>query len=129
MVHPGDGRVVRVVRGSVRHSRSVFFFQAEDGIRDKLVTGVQTCALPISHRVRLDWVVSDERAQRVDEMTTFTGEPRSLQFFVEIPAAPIQATSVDQIASRRSEEHTSELQSLAYLVCRLLLKKKKKKIQ
>src|SRR5205823_6743392 len=24
------------------------FFQAEDGIRDKLVTGVQTCALPIS---------------------------------------------------------------------------------
>src|SRR2546425_5639730 len=26
----------------------IFFFQAEDGIRDKLVTGVQTCALPIS---------------------------------------------------------------------------------
>src|SRR5205823_7140084 len=26
-----------------------FFFQAEDGIRDKLVTGVQTCALPILH--------------------------------------------------------------------------------
>src|SRR5205823_9108242 len=25
-------------------------FQAEDGIRDKLVTGVQTCALPISER-------------------------------------------------------------------------------
>src|SRR2546425_8712154 len=29
-------------------------------------------------------------------------------------------------ASQRSEEHTSELQSLAYLVCRLLLEKKKK---
>src|SRR2546425_6226037 len=29
----------------------------------------------------------------------------------------------------RSEEHTSELQSLAYLVCRLLLEKKKKKRQ
>src|SRR2546425_3484984 len=28
---------------------------------------------------------------------------------------------------RRSEEHTSELQSLAYLVCRLLLEKKKNK--
>src|SRR5687767_15193627 len=27
-----------------------FFFQAEDGIRDKLVTGVQTCALPIFSR-------------------------------------------------------------------------------
>src|SRR2546423_10703751 len=31
-------------------------------------------------------------------------------------------------AQRRSEEHTSELQSLAYLVCRLLLEKKKKYI-
>src|SRR2546425_12865921 len=30
----------------------LFFFQAEDGIRDKLVTGVQTCALPISPRAR-----------------------------------------------------------------------------
>src|SRR2546425_1815208 len=29
--------------------------------------------------------------------------------------------------TERSEEHTSELQSLAYLVCRLLLEKKKKK--
>src|SRR5207247_7476394 len=29
------------------HTR-FFFFQAEDGIRDPLVTGVQTCALPIS---------------------------------------------------------------------------------
>src|SRR5687767_1003531 len=29
---------------------TIFFFQAEDGIRDKLVTGVQTCALPISPR-------------------------------------------------------------------------------
>src|SRR5207245_8068432 len=27
-----------------------FFFQAEDGIRDATVTGVQTCALPISQR-------------------------------------------------------------------------------
>src|SRR2546430_9468921 len=31
-----------------------FFFQAEDGIRDLTVTGVQTCALPISLTVR-DW--------------------------------------------------------------------------
>src|SRR6266404_8203482 len=30
-----------------------FFFQAEDGIRDKLVTGVQTCALPILLRPAL----------------------------------------------------------------------------
>src|SRR5437667_10237363 len=30
-----------------------FFFQAEDGIRDRDVTGVQTCALPISSPARL----------------------------------------------------------------------------
>src|SRR2546425_6325599 len=33
----------------------------------------------------------------------------------------------DKLWFFRSEEHTSELQSLAYLVCRLLLEKKKKK--
>src|SRR2546430_9810040 len=31
-----------------------FFFQAEDGIRDLTVTGVQTCALPISPAVALE---------------------------------------------------------------------------
>src|SRR3989441_1825770 len=34
--------------------------------------------------------------------------------------------NVGCVPSKRSEEHTSELQSLAYLVCRLLLEKKKK---
>src|SRR2546425_5004769 len=38
------------------------------------------------------------------------------------PAAVVGARAVRR---RRSEEHTSELQSLAYLVCRLLLEKKK----
>src|SRR5690606_41164252 len=33
-----------------RASSFFFFFQAEDGIRDFHVTGVQTCALPISRR-------------------------------------------------------------------------------
>src|SRR2546430_9291378 len=36
----------RTGRGSQRSE--FFFFQAEDGIRDLTVTGVQTCALPIS---------------------------------------------------------------------------------
>ena len=31
-----------------------FFFQAEDGIRDIGVTGVQTCALPISFEISID---------------------------------------------------------------------------
>src|SRR3989339_28202 len=38
---------------------SAFFFQAEDGIRDWSVTGVQTCALPISSRRRhTSWSVT-----------------------------------------------------------------------
>src|SRR5205823_9812478 len=43
-----------------------FFFQAEDGIRDKLVTGVQTCALPISGPKVLEHIV--------DTVLQFEGE-------------------------------------------------------
>src|SRR2546425_8127364 len=46
-----------------------FFFQAEDGIRDKLVTGVQTCALPISAArapiyERCAWIACRQRSER-----------------------------------------------------------------
>ena len=37
-----------------------------------------------------------------------------------------EAPAVNETHNHRSEEHTSELQSQAYLVCRLLLEKKKK---
>src|SRR2546430_15730774 len=46
---------------------SIFFFQAEDGIRDLTVTGVQTCALPISHAA---WTAAPQR--------TRVGHPRHL---------------------------------------------------
>src|SRR2546422_7025498 len=36
-----------------------FFFQAEDGIRDVAVTGVQTCALPISRWIRPAYILTD----------------------------------------------------------------------
>src|SRR5437773_7299013 len=38
-----------------------FFFQAEDGIRDRDVTGVQTCALPISPGLELEAVTPGTR--------------------------------------------------------------------
>src|SRR2546430_9474277 len=38
-----------------------FFFQAEDGIRDLTVTGVQTCALPILYPVEDPKTLSDKR--------------------------------------------------------------------
>src|SRR2546425_12126030 len=39
---------------------------------------------------------------------------------------PVSISAAVRVRRSRSEEHTSELQSLAYLVCRLLLEKKKK---
>src|SRR5438105_5734091 len=43
----------------------------------------------------------------------------------EVPVPPLRLRDID--LERRSEEHTSELQSRVDLVCRLLLEKKKKK--
>src|SRR2546430_4098801 len=37
-----------------------FFFQAEDGIRDLTVTGVQTCALPICDKYHSSLIFADE---------------------------------------------------------------------
>ena len=41
-----------------RVSLFFFFFQAEDGIRDRLVTGVQTCALPIFPSILLTAIIT-----------------------------------------------------------------------
>src|SRR3712207_8034415 len=47
---------------------------------------------------------------------------------VALLLVPLQDGALgDRLAHLRSEEHTSELQSRQYLVCRLLLEKKKKK--
>src|SRR2546425_9091594 len=51
-----------------------------------------------------------------------TPSPMSCMHPNRTPAPPSAATA----HAGRSEEHTSELQSLAYLVCRLLLEKKNK---
>src|SRR6266436_2464832 len=50
--HDGDTRpnALHLVSAWATEARLFFFFQAEDGIRDVAVTGVQTCALPISER-------------------------------------------------------------------------------
>src|SRR2546425_3553187 len=50
-------------------------------------------------------------------------DPEILQHFGNRARALAEAVYA---APKRSEEHTSELQSLAYLVCRLLLEKKKR---
>src|SRR5579871_3301898 len=51
-----------------------FFFQAEDGIRDLYVTGVQTCALPISSSVAPPWsqLRQDGTANVVSRSATYS---------------------------------------------------------
>src|SRR5256885_10695079 len=87
-----------------------FFFQAEDGIRDYKVTGVQTCALPICIRT---W----PGRCRTSAPPTWRGGRRT---------GGSSTGGGWTLSSARSEEHTSELQSPCNLVCRLLLEKKKK---
>src|SRR3989454_1424643 len=103
-----------------------FFFQAEDGIRDYKVTGVQTCALPI-----LEYYVyraDSNRARRLFGVTPDMIEVYSQLTGVRYPWAKYAQTTVADFfgGMERSEEHTSELQSPCNLVCRLLLEKKKK---
>src|SRR5687767_15474837 len=100
-----------------------FFFQAEDGIRDKLVTGVQTCALPISTLVPHGVNISTPGLQpaSLDHAVWFHQPFRADEWWLYDQHSP----SASGARGLRSEEHTSELQSLAYLVCRLLLEKKK----
>src|SRR5947209_887069 len=58
-----------------------FFFQAEDGIRDIGVTGVQTCALPISGSLRVSWSTTSyyqlTRSDPVSGQTVTYNVPRS----------------------------------------------------
>src|SRR5687767_9847215 len=48
-------------------ARAFFFFRAEVGIRGKLVTGVQTCALPISLKIGMDILFEQEQV-RLDQL-------------------------------------------------------------
>src|SRR5688500_19250189 len=95
-----------------------FFFQAEDGIRDYKVTGVQTCALPICES--LDDVNMTIEALGTNLVDIEKVSRRELTKMTR--SAQILADTWDV---ERSEEHTSELQSPCNLVCRLLLEKKK----
>src|SRR5206468_7374656 len=108
-----------------------FFFQAEDGIRDLIVTGVQTCALPIFRLARN--VLTAVNNLGLPAGTEFL-DVTTPQYIADLVAwAAIGARTTESQIHRelasglsRSEEHTSELQSRSDLVCRLLLEKKKK---
>src|SRR2546425_6809796 len=78
-------------------SLDFFFFQAEDGIRDKLVTGVQTCALPILTMGSLDW----PRIVTIRRHVLLTSPPAAMA----MPrAGPPSACAATEKYDSRSEE-------------------------
>src|SRR5205807_7931263 len=106
-------------------------FQAEDGIRDYKVTGVQTCALPISAWRRLCAVRSSQPSSRMAWTASKRrpSKPYSISHWRAFSAKNLptcgtrKSMAAPQGVGVRSEEHTSELQSPCNLVCRLLLEK------
>src|SRR5260370_23721257 len=61
-----------------------FFFQAEDGIRDSSVTGVQTCALPISQSIKRlrevdERIAAEESGLTKRELLTLTRDRDKLE--------------------------------------------------
>src|SRR5438034_8095035 len=87
-----------------------FFFQAEDGIRDHCVTGVQTCALPIS-------AGSDEGRAGSSERNRDRGVGEGRR-----PGSPGRAARRDRKSTRLNSSHTV----ISYAV--FCLKKKKKSL-
>src|SRR5256885_8256799 len=81
----------------------VFFFQAEDGIRDYKVTGVQTCALPISQSARVSLINFYMRSR---DFKGALAAAQDAQAAVPNNPAMVQALGVTQFAAgeTRSEE-------------------------
>src|SRR3989442_12664736 len=72
--------------------RCVFFFQAEDGIRDADVTGVQTCALPILPGSKVDQVITALGSRGAD--TIYAAEHPRLDTYTTDGYAAVLADAV-----------------------------------
>src|SRR3712207_9250373 len=81
----------------------VFFFQAEDGIRDIGVTGVQTCALPIW---RISAVCMEPLSVSVSVSVSVTGGTRRRGYLMRseslVSAVPVAARSSARRGDRKS---------------------------
>src|SRR5207244_5041827 len=78
------------------------FFQAEDGIRDDLVTGVQTCALPISAASSGPSAERPAAAARSAAMTRLAGVP-----LFRYPIAPARTAARTRSAEPSTENATT----------------------
>src|SRR5207244_5365310 len=75
----------------------VFFFQAEDGIRDDLVTGVQTCALPIYLKAAAGFQIAEQAVHLGVAIQT-------CQLLADIVSEEFDFGSSDRFGVMRSEE-------------------------
>src|SRR5256885_5301647 len=115
-----------------------FFFQAEDGIRDYKVTGVQTCALPIyricpassAHCCIGSAALCTRVGAELEPGTRFSETVKTREMSRWMRPSSTMAAVLPSLSTglrvrvQGSEEHTSELQSPCNIVCRLLLAKK-----
>src|SRR5437867_6148600 len=104
-----------------------FFFQAEDGIRDRTVTGVQTCALPISRSLPLTSRPSMSLAwPRLHSVKRRQLHP-ALDVTGLLPPSTIASSmrSKSTGEDRKSTRLNSSHRTISYAV--FFLKKKKKK--
>src|SRR5207245_3423037 len=101
-----------------------FFFQAEDGIRDATVTGVQTCALPIyglSWRLRDDLHSCAPGSRVVPEESSVHAELRTLHERSDVrwatDAVPVRrAAAAGLYRDRKSTRLNSSHGSISYAV-------------
>src|SRR5699024_12228206 len=80
---------------------SLSFFQAEDGIRDRNVTGVQTCALPISDVQRREDFVGAFTHELKTPMTSILGYADVLRTLQTDPEEQREAANAIYQESRR----------------------------
>src|SRR5262249_58972780 len=86
-------------------------------------------ALPISQSVAAEPSVSRAKAARCQSGSSWSSSSvrrASCTVSTRAPTRSVSTTRRSPSAASRSEEHTSELQSLTHIVCRLLLEKKQK---
>src|SRR5207248_6142575 len=74
-----------------------FFFQAEDGIRDRTVTGVQTCALPI-FQVVLGRAAGEDVVRLLGERIGDEGEPVAGRARMAVPVIAGDCRAIGGVA-------------------------------
>src|SRR2546430_5167885 len=105
-----------------------FFFQAEDGIRDLTVTGVQTCALPISHRraagARGRGTAQPSGARRAAARRLPHRPPGASQAALEPEGSRARRPHVQEQLDRKSTRLNSSHSQISYAVFCLKTKNK-----